>query len=140
MTRGNVRRRLALAWWRQLALTLGPLLVVCLFFGGDDSVGPSVFAMPLFIAGVASMFVSLKPFGVYKRSLLATGKALDTPEEPAAWLKLAADRRMAFLAAGLPAWIAALAVLANLEAVALALLALSSVVLLYLYRIPRQLA
>lgn len=140
MTRGNVRRRLALAWWRQLALTLGPLLVVCLFFGGDDSAGPSVFAMPLFIAGVASMFVSLKPFGVYKRSLLATGKALDTPEEPAAWLKLAADRRMAFLAAGLPAWIAALAVLANLEAVALALLALSSVVLLYLYRIPRQLA
>ena len=140
MTRGNVRRRLALAWWRQLALTLGPLLVVCIFFGGEDPNGPSVFAMPLFIAGVASMFVSLKPFGVYKRSLLATGKALDTPEEPAAWLKLAADRRMAFLAAGLPAWIAALAVLANLEAVALALLAISSVVLLYLYRIPPQLA
>ncbi|MFK3796827.1 MFS transporter [Pseudomonas sp. NPDC088444] len=140
MTRGNVRRRLALAWWRQLALTLAPLLVVCMFFGSDEAASPSVFAMPLFIAGIASMFVSLKPFGVYKRSLLATGKALNTPEEPAAWLKLAADRRMAFLAAGLPAWIAALAVLANLEAVALALLALSSVVLLYLYRIPRQLA
>lgn len=140
MTRGNVRRRLALAWWRQLALTLAPLLVVCVFFGGGEAQSPSVFALPLFITGIASMFVSLKPFGVYKRSLLATGKALDTPEEPAAWLKLAADRRMAFLAAGLPAWIAALAVLAHLEPVALALMALSSVVLLYLYRIPRQLA
>lgn len=140
MTRGNVRRRLALAWWRQLALTLGPLLVMCVFFGGGDgAVTPSVFAMPLFIAGIASMFVSLKPFGVYKRALITTQKSLDTPEEPAAWLKLAAVRRMAFLAAGLPAWIAALAVLADLEAVALALLALSSVVLLYLYRIPRQL-
>ncbi|NBB12336.1 MFS transporter [Pseudomonas sp. SLFW] len=140
MTRNNVRRRLALAWWRQLALTLGPLLVVCVFFGGDEADSPSVFALPLFVAGIASMFVSLKPFGVYKRSLISTGKALDTPEEPAAWLRLAADRRMAFLAAGLPAWIAAVAVFANLEAVALALLALSSVVLLYLYRIPRQLA
>ena len=140
MTRGNVRRRLALAWWRQLALTLGPLLVVCVFFGGDEPTSPSVFAMPLFIAGIASMFLSLKPSGVYKRSLIATQKALDTPEEPAAWVRLAADRRMAFLFAGLPAWIAALAVFADLEAVPLALLALSSVVLLYLYRIPRQLA
>jgi hypothetical protein len=140
VTRGNVRRRLALAWWRQLALTLGPLLVVCVFFGGDTASTPSVFAMPLFIAGIASMFLSLKPFGVYKRSLITTQKALDTPEEPTAWLRLAADRRMAFLYAGLPAWIAALAVFTDLEAVALALLALSSVVLLYLYRIPRQLA
>ena len=140
MTRGNVRRRLALAWWRQLALTLAPLVVVCVFFGADEPTSPSVFAMPLFIAGIASMFLSLKPFGVYKRSLIATQTALDTPEEPAAWLRLAADRRMSFLFAGLPAWIAALAVFADLEAVPLALLALSSVVLLYLYRIPRQLA
>ncbi len=140
MTRGNVRRRLALAWWRQLALTLGPLLVVCMFFGSGETASPSVFAMPLFLAGVASMFVSLKPFGVYKRSLIATQHALDTPDEPSAWLRLAADRRLALVAAGLPAWIAAVAVFADLEAVPLALLAISSVVLLYLYRIPRQLA
>ncbi len=140
MTRGNVRRRLALAWWRQLVLTLGPLFVVCVFLGSDQPASPSVFAIPLFIAGVASMFISLKPFGVYKRSLIATQHALNTPEEPAAWLRLAADRRQGLLAAGLPAWIAALAVLADLEAVPLALLAISSVILLCLYRIPRQLA
>ena len=103
MTRSEVRRQLALAWWRQLAYTLAPL------------------------------------FSAYKRALVATEKALDSDEEPAAWLELARCRRLAFLGAGLPAWIAAIAVFAGLEAIPLVLLALSSVVLLYLYRIPRQL-
>ncbi|WP_137820086.1 MULTISPECIES: MFS transporter [unclassified Pseudomonas] len=137
MTRNAVRRRLALVWWRQLALTLAPLLLLNLLFGADQAV--SVLAMPLFIAGLASMFVSLPLFGAYKRALIATEKALDTPAEPDAWRELANRRRLAFLGAGLPAWIAALAVFAGLEAIPLILLALSSLVLLYLYRIPRQL-
>ncbi|MGV8921041.1 MAG: MFS transporter [Pseudomonas sp.] len=139
MTRNNVRRRLALAWWWQLFLTLAPLFVINAFFGGGEPLIP-VLAMPLFIAGIASMFVSLKYFGGYKRALIATQKSLNTPEEPAAWIELAARRRIAFLAAGLPAWIGALAVFVGLEAVPLFLLGFSSVVLLYLYRIPRQLA
>lgn len=138
MTRGNVRRRLALAWWWQLFLTLAPLFVVNGFFGSAEPMIP-VLAMPFFIAGIASMFLSLKPFGAYKHALIATQKSLDTPEEPAAWIKLAAVRRSAFLVAGLPAWIAALAVFVGLEAVPLSLLAFSSVLLLYLYRVPRQL-
>lgn len=138
MTRNNVRRRLALAWWWQLVLTLAPLLVASALFGSDETMS-LVLAMPLFIAGLLSMFVSLKPFGAYKRALIATEAALDTPEELAAWRQLGAVRRRAFLAAGLPAWIAAAAVFVGLEAVPLVLLAISSVVLLYLYRIPRQL-
>ncbi|HWV09305.1 MAG TPA: MFS transporter [Pseudomonas sp.] len=138
MTRNEVRRRLALVWWRQLGLTLAPLFVLNLLFGDDRQLG--VLAMPLFVAGMASMFVSLPLFSGYKRALIDTQKALDTPEEPAAWLELANRRRQAFLGAGLPAWIAAIAVFAGLEAIPLILLALSSVVLLYLYRIPRQLA
>jgi len=106
VTRGNVRRRLALAWWWQLFLTLAPLFVVNGFFGSAEPMIP-VLAMPFFIAGIASMFLSLKPFGAYKHALIATQKSLDTPEEPAAWIKLAAVRRSAFLVAGLPAWIAA---------------------------------
>ncbi|MEK1942659.1 MAG: MFS transporter [Pseudomonas sp.] len=137
MTRADVRRRLALLWWRQLALTLAPVLVVDLLFGAGKTV--SVLAMPLFIGGLASMFVSLPLFSAYKRGLIATEKALDTAEEPAAWLDLAARRRQAFLGAGLPAWIAAIAVFTGLEAIPLILLTLSSVVLLTLYRIPRQL-
>ena len=56
----------------------------------------------------------------------------------AAWDHLAQVRRRALLAAGLPAWIAALAVFVGLEGVPLLLLALSTLVLFYLYRIPRQ--
>lgn len=137
MTRSEVRRRLALVWWRQLALSLAPLFVLNLLFGTDRQLG--ILAMPLFVAGMASMFVSLPLFSAYKRALVATEQALDTPEEPAAWLELANRRRLAFLGAGLPAWIAAIAVFAGLEAIPLFLLAISSIVLLYLYRIPRQL-
>ncbi|RMV93035.1 hypothetical protein ALP03_04977, partial [Pseudomonas amygdali pv. tabaci] len=81
MTRSEVRQKLEMAWWRQLGLTLAPLLVVCVFFGASEPLIP-VLAIPLFIAGVGSMFVSLKPFGAYKRALTATQAALDTPEEP----------------------------------------------------------
>jgi hypothetical protein len=128
---------LALIWWRQLAFTLAPVFVVDLLFGAGQTV--SVLAMPLFVGGLASMFVSLPLFSRYKLALIATEKALDTPEEPAAWLALADSRRQAFLAAGLPAWIAAIAVFTGLEAIPLILLTLSSIVLLALYRIPRQL-
>nr|WP_276584044.1 MFS transporter [Pseudomonas sp. RIT-PI-AD] len=121
-----------------MALTLAPLLVLTLSFGATRG-NVEVLQMPLFIAGAASMFVSLPLFGAYKRALVATQQALDSDAEPAAWIELAQRRRIAFLGAGLPAWIAAAASLTGLNAVALVLLALSSIVLLYLYRIPRQL-
>jgi len=137
VTRGEVRRRLALEWWRQLAVALVPLFVLNLLFGAEQKTG--LLTMPLFIAGLASMFVSLPLFSAYKRALVATEKALDTADEHDAWLELARVRRLAFLGAALPAWIAAVAVFAGLEAIPLILLAISSIVLLYLYRIPRQL-
>ncbi|MEN2397284.1 MFS transporter [Pseudomonas halotolerans] len=138
MTRGQVRRRLSVSWWQYLALALLPLFVINAVFGQGEAILP-VLAMPLFIAGMASMFVSLRFFDAYRNALIATQKALDTLEEPQAWIALAARRRVAFLAAGLPAWIGALAVFVGLEAVPLMLLALSTTVLFYLYRIPRQL-
>nr|WP_269803045.1 MFS transporter [Pseudomonas uvaldensis] len=129
---------MSISWWKYLALALLPLFVINAVFGQGEAILPML-AMPLFIAGMASMFVSLRFFGAYKLALIATQKALDTPEEPQAWIELAARRRAAFLAAGLPAWIGALAVFVGLEAVPLMLLALSSAVLFYLYRLPRQL-
>ena len=70
--------------------------------------------------------------------LAALQKALDTAQEPAAWDALARARQRALLAAGLPTWIATLAVFVGLEGVPLLLLVLSTLVLFYLYRIPRQ--
>ena len=139
MTRGQVRRRLTIAWLQYLVVALAPLLVFSWAFGGSEPVIP-ILAMPMFIAGVASMFLTLPRFGVYKHALIATGKALDSETEPAAWIELARVRRLGMLFACLPAWIAALSVLVGLEAVPQILLAISSVVILYLYRIPRQLA
>jgi len=138
VTRGQVRRRLSVTWWQYLALALLPLFVINAVFGQGEAILP-VLAMPLFIAGVASMFVSLRFFGPYKNALIATQKALDTADEPQAWITLAARRRAALLVAALPAWVGALAVFVGLEAVPLMLLALSTAVLFYLYRIPRQL-
>lgn len=138
MTRAEVRRRLALEWWRWLVFALAPLFFLNLLFGGGRALG-GILEMPLFIAGLASMFVSLPLFSAYKRGLIATQAALDGEHEREAWLALAMRRRKAFLGACLPAWIAAIALFSGLNAVALILLALSSVVLLCLYRIPRQL-
>ena len=138
MTRAQVKRRLALAWWQYLVVALAPLVVFAWAFGGIQALIP-VLAMPVFIAGVASMFLSLPRFGAYKRALIATQKALDSAEEPAAWIELARVRRLGMLFACLPAWVSALSVFVGLEAVPQVLLAISSAVLLYLYRIPRQL-
>ncbi len=138
MTRAQVRRRLELAWWQYLVLALAPLLVFAWAFG-DLQALIAVLAMPVFIAGVASMFLSLPRFGAYKRALIATQKALDSDAEPGAWTELGRVRRLGMLFACLPAWISALSVFVGLEAVPQILLAISSLVLLYLYRIPRQL-
>jgi hypothetical protein len=138
MNRATARRRLAWAWWWQVLLTLAPLLVLNQLFA-DLRAAPSTLALPLFILGCSSLFLSLAPFKRYLRALITTEKALNSDTEAAAWQALGQTRRRAFIAAGLPAWIAALALLAGLETVPLLLLALASLVLLYLYRVPRQL-
>ncbi len=137
MTRGQIRRRLSFSWWQQLVLTLLPLVLATVLFGKSEPLLPEL-AMPFFIVGMLSMFVTLRTFGPYKHGLINLQKALDTPQEPASWAELAVVRRRALLTAGLPTWIATLAVFVGLEGVPLLLLALSTLVLFYLYRIPRQ--
>ncbi|MBF8676044.1 MFS transporter [Pseudomonas fulva] len=138
MTRAEVKRRLALAWWQYLAVGLVPLPVMAWAFGGGEAMIPML-AMPLFIAGAATLFLTLPRFGAYKRALIATSKALGSEAEPAAWIELARVRRLAMTYACFPAWVAAVSVLVGLETVPQVLLALSTVVLLYLYRLPPQL-
>ncbi|MBA1221343.1 MFS transporter [Pseudomonas fulva] len=127
-----------MAWWQYLAVGLVPLPVMAWAFGGGEAMIPML-AMPLFIAGAATLFLTLPRFGAYKRALIATSKALGTEGEPAAWIELARVRRLAMTYACFPAWVAAVSVLVGLETVPQVLLALSTVVLLYLYRLPSQL-
>lgn len=137
MKRGELRRRLVRGWWWHLLLALAPLLLLNLTLGALSAL--PWLAMPLFIAGTASIFVTLLLFHPYKRALIATAAAFDTAAEPGAWAELARRQRLGLIGASLPAWIAALAVCFGLEAVALALLVLASCILLLLYRLPRQL-
>jgi hypothetical protein len=138
VTRIQQRRRLALEWWLLLAAIVLPVLVLNTLFG--DSFEHGKLTMPVFMAGLISMFVSLPMFHRYKHALIATEKAFDTEGEAAAWQTLAQVRRKSALIGALPAWIAAVAVFAGLEAVPLILLTVSSLVILYLYKTPRQLA
>jgi hypothetical protein len=138
VTRTTLRRRLALEWWLLLAAALAPLGLLNLLFDVAPADLP-VLHMPLFIAGLLSMFVSLRLFGNYKRQLIATQAARDSAEELAAWSSLARVRRRGLLGAALPAWLAALALLSGLNGVALFPLALASLVIYCLYRLPPQL-
>jgi len=138
MTRSQVKSRLATVWWQQLGLTLAPLFVMSWAFGQMEPVMP-VFAMPLFAAGFAGVFLSLPRLTSWRRVLAETAEALGTPNEPAAWLGLARVRRFAFLFAGIPAWVAAFAVPFGMEPMPQCLLALASVGLLCLYRVPASL-
>jgi hypothetical protein len=138
VNRSALRRRLALEWWCLLGAALLPLLLLGQLLGIADPGWPDLH-MPLFIAGLLSMFASLPLFSRYKHALIATQAALDSPTEAAAWSALARARRTGMLMAALPVWIAALALFSGLNPVALLLLALSSVVIGCLYRIPSQL-
>lgn len=138
MKRSEVRQRLMLAWWRHLALCLVPLLVLSLAFGRNQPM-LSFLGLPIFIGGLASLFVSLPLFNGYKRALMALANALDSEAEPAAWIELASRQRLGFVGAGLPAWIGAIGVFFGVEAVGLVLLALASATVMLLYRLPRQL-
>lgn len=137
MNRAAARRRLNLGWWLFLLLALGPLILLMNLI--DETGWAEKLATPAFVVGLLSMFVTLPLFRVYKLALIATQKARDEAAEPAAWQALGATQRRAMLVGSLPAWIGALAVLADLNGVALILLGVTSLVILWLYRIPRQL-
>ena len=138
MNRQARRLRLSLEWWGALLFALLPL---CLTGFLDEAAGsgwPSA-QMPLFVLGLCSMFASLPLFGRYKHALVAAHAARDGADEAGAWQRPAGVRRRGLLGAALPAWLAALAAFSALNPVALILLALSSVVIGCLYRIPSQL-
>ncbi|MFV3411899.1 MFS transporter [Pseudomonas sp. NY15436] len=138
MNRAAARRRLNLFWWLLLALALAPQHLMLALVG--EAPGPESLATPVFVVGLLSMFLTLPLFRRYKHALIATGKARDGADEPAAWQALGAAQRRGALVGSIPAWIGALAVLVDLHGVPVLLLGFASLVILWLYRLPRQLA
>jgi len=128
------RRQLARDGWLHTLLMVIPVLAL-----GRAPALAIGWGLPLFAAGLASLFFSLRAFTAFKHALIATEQALDSPAEAGAWASLRRVRRRGLLIASLPAWFAAAGALLGMEPVARLLLVFGSLVLLVLYRIPRQL-
>ncbi len=107
-----------------LAMVLPPLLIPAFWPAAWQIDLP---AMPLFMLGLLSLFASLPCFTRYKHALIATERAFDCAEEPAAWARLRRTRTQALVVAALPAWIGAFGT--PLEPVARLLLLSGSLVL-----------
>ncbi|KAF1052853.1 MAG: hypothetical protein GAK43_01705 [Stenotrophomonas maltophilia] len=129
--------RLALTWWLHLLLALGPLLLL-LNLDADLARFPAL-ATPAFVVGLFSMFLTLPFFRCYKHALIAAGRAHGSADAPAAWVHLARARCRGALVGSLPAWIGALALFCDLHAVAALMLGFASLIILWLYRLPRLL-
>ena len=129
-----MRCQLSRDGWLFLLLMLAPLLLA-----NRMPLVAEQFGLVFFGLGLASLFLSLPRFTAYKHALIATEKALGSADEGQAWLRLRDIRRRALLIAALPAWLAAVGAPLGLETVAQWLLTFASLVLLMLYRIPRQL-
>jgi hypothetical protein len=138
VNRTAARRQLSRDGWLSLLLVIVPVLISRQLPELAGRFGESL-ALPLFIAGLATLFFNLPRFTAYKHALIATEKGLDTRDEASTWMTLRAVRLRALWTAALPAWLAAIGAPLGLEPVAQVLLVCGSLALLVLYRIPRQL-
>ena len=136
MNRRQRRQRLLINWLGLVLLGLAPLVVIWAVWGLSR---PTDFAMPVFIAALLSLFVSLPFFQRYKRALIATGEGRDTDVEASLWQALVSRQQQGMFIASLPVWIGALGIFAGLEAVPLILLALGSLTIFWVYKLPKQL-
>ena len=138
MNRAAVRRQLSRDGWLMLLLILVPVLASGHLPRLAGEIGDSL-AFPLFFAGLGLLFLSLPRFTAYKHALIRTEKAFGSDAEPSAWAALRETRLRALRIAGLPAWVAAIGAPLGLEPVGQLLLVCGSLMLLVLYRVPRQL-
>ena len=138
MNRAAARRQLSRDGWLQLLLVVVPVLAANQLPELTGS-HQDFLAFPLFFIGLGLLFLSLPRFTAYKHDLIKTERAFDSDAEPSAWSALRNDRLRALRIAGLPAWVAAVGAPLGVEPVAQLLLVCGSLMLLVLYRVPRQL-
>ncbi|QLF92790.1 hypothetical protein HW090_06125 [Pseudomonas sp. ABC1] len=129
-----MRSRLRAEGWIGGLLMVAPLLLVDRLPHHDAGYG-----LVFFLLGLGVLFLSLPRFTEYKHALIDMERALGQAREAEAWARLASVRRRALLVAALPAWLGAVGALFGLEPIASYLLVAASLVLLLLYRLPRQL-
>lgn len=137
MKRAAGHAALARQWWLHLLLAFAPLGASLAWGHAQEAL--AWLATPLFVAALCSMFVTLPLFRRYKHALIAAGRSRDGADEAQRWAELASAQRRGVLGASLPAWIGTLACFTELFGAVILLLGLTSLMLFWLYRVPRLL-
>ena len=135
----EARRTLRMLWWLQLAVAMLPvwLFPAAVYDLGEQTETASIV---FFVVALSLLFFNNKPFQRFKHAVIAVGVARDTPQEHAAWQHLMHLRLQALWFACLPAWAGTLAKILGMELPVVILLAISTPVLFWLYRTPKQLS
>ncbi|SDT94573.1 hypothetical protein [Halopseudomonas salegens] len=125
-------------WRMQTGVSL--ILPIALVWLLRDSSGSwEEAAIPLFVLGLVSMFLTLWRFSPYKRALVAVGnlsEQVNAADTESTWANLHHQQMLGLLNAKIPGWIGMLHFVCTGELTPLILLVLASQGLLLLYRPP----
>jgi len=128
-------RALLRNWRMQTGVTLG-LPIALAWFLSQQQPAWEAGALPLFILGLATLFLSLWRFRFYKHALIKAEGLGEAPEAADAWVELHRQQMLGLLNAKLPAWMGMLHYVAVGEIIPLILLVLASMGLMFLYKPP----
>jgi hypothetical protein len=122
--------------WRMQAIA-GLVLPIALVWVLDDWDGAwETGAMPIFIFGLVTVFLSIWRFRPYKLALIEAEGLGESAAAEAAWATLHQRQLMGLMVGKIPGWIGLLHYVATGEVVPLVLLALATQGILLLYRPP----
>ena len=128
-------RALQRNWRMQCAASL-LLPIALVWILGDWESAWEDGAMPIFIFGLATVFLSLWRFRHYKHALIEAEGLGTAPEAESAWARLHHQQLLGLLNGKLPGWIGMLHYVATSDLVPLVLLVLTSQGIMLLYRPP----
>lgn len=134
----QLQRKLAWQWWRSLVVALLLFFVVGRF-DLSKILKQEPWGMVFFALSLLTLFVSRSSFHRFKHAVIELGQQAQRFEHVELWDGYMRVRGVALRWAMLPVICATLGVVLGLEPIAGFLLLLSSLLLFWLYRTPRQL-
>ncbi|QJD60172.1 hypothetical protein HG264_15410 [Pseudomonas sp. gcc21] len=123
-------------WRMQCAASLILPIALVWLLGDDWQPVLDSAAVPIFVVGLASIFLTVWRFRQYKFALIEADGGDDSPAAEQAWARLHHQQLLGLLNAKLPGWIGMLHYVATGEIIPLILLVLASQGAMLIYRPP----